>query len=59
LSLEDTLASQVTYNLSGKTVLVIGGTTGIGRSCAFAFARAGAHLVVAGLGLDDAAAFER
>ena len=53
------MAPQVTYNLSGKTVLVIGGTTGIGRSCAFAFAKAGANLVVAGLGLDDTAAFER
>ena len=53
------MAAQVTYNLSGKTVLVIGGTTGIGRSCAFAFAKAGANLVVAGLGLDDTSAFER
>ena len=57
--MENTLAAQVTYNLSGKTVLVIGGTAGIGRSCALAFARAGANLVVAGLGLDDTAAYER
>ncbi len=53
------MAAQVTYNLSGKTVLVVGGTTGIGRSCALAFAKAGANLVVAGLGLDDPAAYER
>ena len=44
MSTEKTLAAQVTYNLSGKTVLVIGGTTGIGRSCALAFAKAGANL---------------
>ena len=48
MSTEKTLAAQVTYNLSGKTVLVIGGTTGIGHSCAFAFAKAGANLVGAG-----------
>ena len=53
------MAAQVTYNLSGKTVLIIGGTSGIGRSCAFAFAKAGANVVVGGLGLDDNAAFER
>ena len=53
------MTAQVTYNLSGKTVLIIGGTAGIGRSCAHAFAKAGANVVVGGLGLDDNAAFER
>lgn len=53
------MTAQVTYNLSGKTVLIIGGTAGIGRACAFAFAEAGANVVVGGLGLDDNAAFER
>jgi len=33
-----------------KTALVVGGTTGIGRSTALAFAAAGANVVVAGLG---------
>ncbi|MEO6378499.1 MAG: glucose 1-dehydrogenase [Caulobacteraceae bacterium] len=53
------MASQITYDMTGKTVLVIGGTSGIGRACALAFAEAGANLVVGGLGLDDTAAFER
>jgi NAD(P)-dependent dehydrogenase (short-subunit alcohol dehydrogenase family) len=29
---------QVTYDFSGKSVLLIGGTTGIGRATAIAFA---------------------
>src|ERR1700735_4044980 len=41
---------QVTYDFSGKSVLLIGGTTGIGRATAKAFAKAGANLFVAGLG---------
>jgi NAD(P)-dependent dehydrogenase (short-subunit alcohol dehydrogenase family) len=45
--------SQVKYDFSGKNVLVIGGTTGIGRATALAFARAGAKLFVAGLGADE------
>ena len=40
---------QVTYDFSGKSVLLIGGTTGIGRATANAFAKAGANLFVAGL----------
>lgn len=46
---------QVTYDFSGKTVLLIGGTTGIGRATALAFARAGANLFVAGLGAAEGA----
>lgn len=46
---------QVTYDFSGKNVLLIGGTTGIGRATALAFARAGANLFVAGLGAADGA----
>lgn len=41
---------QVTYDYSGKSALVIGGTTGIGRATAIAFARAGANVFVAGIG---------
>jgi NAD(P)-dependent dehydrogenase (short-subunit alcohol dehydrogenase family) len=44
--------SQVKYDFSGKNVLVVGGTTGIGRATALAFARAGANLFVSGLGAD-------
>src|SRR5258708_4685137 len=41
---------QVKYDFSGKTALIIGATTGIGRATALAFAEAGANLFVAGLG---------
>jgi NAD(P)-dependent dehydrogenase (short-subunit alcohol dehydrogenase family) len=47
---------EVTYNFTGKNVLLIGGTTGIGRATALAFARAGANLFLAGLGKDAGAA---
>lgn len=43
--------------LEGKTALVIGSTTGIGRACALALAGGGAD-VVAGYGRDKNAAFE-
>lgn len=41
---------QVNYDFSGKNVLLIGGTTGIGRATALAFAKAGANLYVTGMG---------
>jgi NAD(P)-dependent dehydrogenase (short-subunit alcohol dehydrogenase family) len=37
-------------DFTGKTAVVIGGTTGIGRAAAIALADAGANVVVAGLG---------
>lgn len=40
-------------SFSGKTALVVGGTTGIGRATAIAFAAAGANVVVAGLGAQE------
>jgi NAD(P)-dependent dehydrogenase (short-subunit alcohol dehydrogenase family) len=40
-------------DLSGRTALVIGGTTGIGRAAVLAFAQAGANVVIAGLGVED------
>jgi NAD(P)-dependent dehydrogenase (short-subunit alcohol dehydrogenase family) len=46
---------QVTYDFSGKSVLVVGGTTGIGRATAIAFAKANANLFVAGVGAEHGA----
>ena len=46
----------VKYDFSGKNVLLIGGTTGIGRATARAFAKSGANLFMAGLGKDAGAA---
>ncbi len=40
----------MTHSFAGKTALVMGGTAGIGRSTAIAFAAAGANVCVAGLG---------
>ncbi len=45
-------------SFAGKTALVIGGTTGIGRATAVCFAEAGANVVVAGLGARDGAETE-
>jgi NAD(P)-dependent dehydrogenase (short-subunit alcohol dehydrogenase family) len=44
---------QVTYDFSGKSALLIGGTTGIGHATALAFAKAGANVFVAGVGAKD------
>ena len=40
-------------DLGGKTALLIGATTGIGRAAALAFAAAGANVVIVGLGAAD------
>ena len=40
-------------DFAGRTALVIGATSGIGRATALAFAAAGADVVAAGLGADD------
>ena len=40
-------------SFAGKTALVFGGTAGIGRSAALAFASAGANVVISGLGAAD------
>ncbi len=44
---------EATFNFSGKTPLVIGGTTGVGRATALAFAEAGANQYIAGLGASE------
>ena len=44
------------FDLSGKTALVVGAASGIGRASALGLADFGAHVVVADLNLDGAAA---
>ena len=43
---------------SGKTAVVLGATAGIGRATVFAFAAAGARVVIAGLGAEEGRAIE-
>ena len=45
--------------LAGKTVLVSGAASGIGRACALAFAREGAHLALLDIDDDAGAALQR
>jgi NAD(P)-dependent dehydrogenase (short-subunit alcohol dehydrogenase family) len=49
----------VTYDFSGKTALVIGGTSGIGRATSLAFAQAGANVFVAGIGAAEGASLKK
>lgn len=46
----------VSFDYSGKTVLVTGGTSGIGAATSLAFKRAGAHVVACGFTPDEIAA---
>ena len=46
-------AGTVAYDFTGKTVVIFGGTTGIGRATAKDFAKAGAKVFVSGLGEAD------
>jgi NAD(P)-dependent dehydrogenase (short-subunit alcohol dehydrogenase family) len=41
------------FNFKGKTVLIAGGTSGIGRETALAFLHAGATVIVAGLSTEE------
>jgi NAD(P)-dependent dehydrogenase (short-subunit alcohol dehydrogenase family) len=52
------MTTQATYDFSGKNVLLIGGTTGIGRATALAFANSGANLFVSGLGASHGASLK-
>jgi NAD(P)-dependent dehydrogenase (short-subunit alcohol dehydrogenase family) len=45
--------STTRFSFEGKTALVMGGTAGIGRATAIAFATAGANVCVVGLGVSD------
>jgi NAD(P)-dependent dehydrogenase (short-subunit alcohol dehydrogenase family) len=41
------------FSLEGRTAIITGGSGGIGRACAFAFAKAGANVVIASLPPDS------
>jgi NAD(P)-dependent dehydrogenase (short-subunit alcohol dehydrogenase family) len=48
----DDYVGKISFDFTGKNVLIYGGTTGIGRSTAKDFAKAGAKVFVSGLGQD-------
>ena len=41
------------FSLEGRTAIITGGSGGIGRACASAFAKAGANVVIASLPPDS------
>jgi NAD(P)-dependent dehydrogenase (short-subunit alcohol dehydrogenase family) len=45
-------------DFTGRTALVFGASTGIGRAACIAFAKAGAKVLAAGLGMDDGKSLE-
>jgi NAD(P)-dependent dehydrogenase (short-subunit alcohol dehydrogenase family) len=52
------MSGQVAYDFSGKAVLIVGGTSGIGWATARAFARARARVAICGLAPSPAPEFE-
>ncbi|HYA28007.1 MAG TPA: SDR family NAD(P)-dependent oxidoreductase, partial [Acidobacteriota bacterium] len=41
------------FSLEGRTAIITGGSGGIGRACAVAFAKAGANIIIASLPPDS------
>jgi NAD(P)-dependent dehydrogenase (short-subunit alcohol dehydrogenase family) len=53
MAIKQDFAGTVQYDFTGKTAVIFGGTTGIGRATAKDFAKAGAKVFVSGLGEAD------